>query len=74
MSLRETQYRATIPLMANGEEDLREKNRGRVGNAPEKRYTRWSRSLGEENSEMLLEKASRWKGGGKKKKEWNDED
>ncbi len=59
--------------MANGEEDLKEKNMGREKNLPEKRYGRWSRSYGEEDSEMLLEKASRWHGG-KKKSDWDDED
>lgn len=44
--------------MANGEEDLREKNRDRKVVA-EKRYNRWSSSLGREDAEMLVEKAYR---------------
>ncbi len=48
--------------MANGEEDLKEKNKGRMKPFPEKRYHKWSTTLGKEDSEMLLEKASRWKG------------
>ena len=59
--------------MANGEEDLREKNKGRRIPAAEKRYARWSRTLGEEDSEMLLEKSSTWKKKGKKS-EWNNDD
>ena len=54
--------------MANGEEDLKEKNKGReIKN--EKRYTAWYNRLGREDSEMLLEKSSYWM---KKKK--RDED
>ncbi len=59
--------------MANGEEDLREKNKGRHIPAPEKRYARWSRTLGEEDSEMLLEKSSSWRKKGKKS-EWSNDD
>lgn len=44
--------------MANGIEDLREKNKGRrVGG--EKRYSVWSNTLGRDDAEMLLEKAYR---------------
>jgi len=46
--------------MANGEEDLIEKNKGRVNNANEKRYKVWKDSFGREDCEMLLEKTSRW--------------
>ncbi len=60
--------------MANGEEDLREKNRGRRTEAGEKRYSRWSSSLGREDAEMLLEKADRAPWPRKRKSEWNDED
>ncbi len=60
--------------MANGEEDLREKNRGREGGIPEKRYRIWSSSLGREDAEMLLEKASRKKTQGKHRPMWKDED
>lgn len=46
--------------MANGEEDLREKNRGRI--RPEgKHYEKWSRSYGREDAEMLEEKTSEWR-------------
>ncbi len=46
--------------MANGEEDLREKNRDRI--MPEgKHYERWKRSYGREDAEMLEEKTSAWK-------------
>ena len=60
--------------MANGEEDLREKNRGRRTETGEKRYSRWSSSLGREDAEMLLEKADRAPRPKKRKSEWNDED
>ena len=60
--------------MANGEEDLREKNGGMRKPAVEKRYSHWSFSFGEEDSEMLLEKATGWKTGKKKKSRWESED
>lgn len=57
--------------MANGEEDLREKNRGReIVN--EKRYTRWSSRLGRDDAEMLVEKA--YRRDGKKHKDIYGED
>lgn len=59
--------------MANGEEDLREKNKG-WKKKPEKRYSRWSSSFGEEDAEMLLEKAGKRNGQKKKtKSRWLDE-
>ena len=45
--------------MANGEEDLKEKNKGReIKN--EKRYTAWYNRLGREDSEIVLEKRRSW--------------
>ena len=46
--------------MANGIEDLKEKNKGRAKPRSERRYSGWRESFGEEDSAMLLEKASRW--------------
>lgn len=46
--------------MANGKEDLIEKNKDREKDTNEKRYKKWNSSLGRENSEMLLEKSSSW--------------
>ena len=61
--------------VANGEEDLIEKNKGRRKPLPEKRYNRWSSSFGEEDSEMLLEKSSGWRSAAKKKRsKWESEE
>ncbi|NLZ68409.1 MAG: hypothetical protein GX903_05350 [Spirochaetales bacterium] len=46
--------------MANGKEDLIEKNKDREKDTNEKRYKKWNSSLGREDSEMLLEKSSSW--------------
>jgi hypothetical protein len=46
--------------MANGEEDLREKNKDRAKPAKDKRYASWKHSYGEEDGDMLLEKSSKW--------------
>ena len=46
--------------MANGSEDLKEKNKGRLKPKAERRYKGWRESYGEEDGDMLLEKASRW--------------
>lgn len=58
--------------MANGEEDFLEKNKDRLKPAPEKRYKGWSRRLGREDSEMLLEKATAWNGY-KRDRKYDDE-
>ncbi len=60
--------------MANGEEDLREKNRGRI--MPEgKHYERWRRSFGREDAEMLEEKTSSWSSKGRSRHRFaHDED
>lgn len=59
--------------MANGEEDLEEKNKGRRKPVPEKRYSKWKDSLGEEDSEMLLEKSSRWSAFKESRGDYDDE-
>ena len=46
--------------MANGKDDLIEKNKDREKDTNEKRYKKWNSSLGREDSEMLLEKSSSW--------------
>lgn len=60
--------------MANGEEDLREKNKGRMKPFSEKRYRKWSSTLGKEDSEMLLEKASKWRGYKESRSSFDDEE
>lgn len=45
--------------MANGSEDLKEKNKGRLKPKAERRYRGWRESYGEEDGDMLLEKADR---------------
>lgn len=58
--------------MANGEEDLKEKNKGHeIKN--EKRFIHWNNTLGREDSEMLLEKSRGWSAN-KKKHSYQDED
>ncbi len=60
--------------MANGEEDLREKNKDRRENVVEKRYSRWSSAFGEEDAEMLMEKAgTRSRNKKKTKSRWFEE-
>ena len=46
--------------MANGIEDLEEKNKGRAKPKVDARYVSWMEKLGKEDSEMLMEKSSRW--------------
>ena len=46
-------------LMANGEEDLREKNRDKTKPSPH--YSEWSSFQGREDAEMLQEKSNSWK-------------
>ncbi|MCR5731359.1 MAG: hypothetical protein K6G51_00235 [Sphaerochaetaceae bacterium] len=43
--------------MANGEEDLREKNRTRI-KSDGKNYSKWTKRVGHEDAEMLEEKRS----------------
>lgn len=45
--------------MANGEDDLREKNRGHKAKS-ERRYNAWNDRFGHEDSDMLMEKSSGW--------------
>ncbi len=60
--------------MANGEEDLKEKNKGRDVFVVGHRYSKWSSSYGEEDAEMLMEKAGDRSGAKKKgKSKWIDE-
>ena len=58
--------------MANGEEDLKEKNKGHMIKN-EKRFLHWKHTLGRDDSEMLLEKSSIWSEK-KKKHSYHDED
>ena len=52
--------------MANGEEDLREKNKEKASIS--ERYDEWRVFQGKEDAEMLQEKSSKWKS----KKEWSE--
>ena len=45
--------------MANGEEDLREKNKEKA--SVSERYDEWRVFQGKEDAEMLQEKSSKWK-------------
>ncbi|MDY5930840.1 MAG: hypothetical protein SPJ34_02295 [Candidatus Ornithospirochaeta sp.] len=58
--------------MANGEEDLKEKNRGRE-KPHERRYLGWEKRLGHEDSEMLLEKSSGWRASGRHRLDYDDD-
>lgn len=69
--MREKDLKCIISLMANGIEDLKEKNKGRLIEG-DRRYSYWARKYGEEDSEMLLEKSSR-SPGKKKESKWRDE-
>lgn len=46
--------------MANGEEDLREKNRDREKPKKTSHYRTWTSSFGREDAEMLQEKSEHW--------------
>ena len=52
--------------MANGEEDLREKNNDKED--PSKKFDQWRVFQGREDAQMLLEKSLSWKN----KKDWNE--
>lgn len=61
--------------MANGIEDLREKNKDKpeIKNA---RYTEWKNFQGREDAEMLMEKSSGWSASKSNRGDydaWNDE-
>ena len=60
--------------MANGMEDLFEKNKGREKPKAEKRYSAWKDHFGKEDSEMLLEKASRWSAVRESRGDYDDEE
>ncbi len=46
--------------MANGEEDLKEKNKDRVNQLKKSNYTQWKNFQGREDAEMLQEKSGGW--------------
>lgn len=46
--------------MANGIEDLQEKNRNRQAALSKNQFTQWNNFQGREDAEMLEEKSSRW--------------
>ena len=63
--------------MANGIEDLKEKNKGRVNPGKNVRYDFWRTFQGREDAEMLQEKSSNWSNKKSKYREydsWGDDD
>lgn len=58
--------------MANGEEDLREKNKDHVAPKNCKKYTIWQNKLGREDAEMLREKSQNWNASGKRSRDYDD--
>lgn len=46
--------------MANGIEDLQEKNKNRPSVLSKNQFTQWNNFQGREDAEMLEEKSSRW--------------
>lgn len=46
--------------MANGIEDLQEKNKNRPSALSKNQFTQWNNFQGREDAEMLEEKSSRW--------------
>lgn len=46
--------------MANGIEDLQEKNKNRPDALSKNQFTQWKNFQGREDAEMLEEKSSRW--------------
>ena len=56
----------TVRIMANGEEDLREKNRD--SNPVSGKYDEWRVLQGREDAQMLQEKNVSWKS----KKDWSE--
>ena len=64
--LNKTPFCAIISLMADGKEDLREKNK-EDSPAPE-RYDEWRVFQGREDAEMLREKSQGWK----RRKDWSE--
>lgn len=46
--------------MANGIEDLNEKNKNKAAPLQKHQFTQWNSFQGREDAEMLVEKSSRW--------------
>ncbi|MBQ4015549.1 MAG: hypothetical protein II610_09930 [Treponema sp.] len=46
--------------MANGQEDLREKNKNKAAPLDKRQFSQWNNFQGREDAEMLEEKSSRW--------------
>lgn len=46
--------------MANGEEDLKEKNKDRFISGKSSKYSKWNSRFGHEDAEMLSEKSENW--------------
>ncbi len=69
--MREIVSQNIIFPMANGLEDLKEKNKNRRIEG-DSRLRRWEKKYGDEDSEMLMEKAS-YHSQKKKKSRWKEE-
>ena len=64
-------------IMANGIEDLKEKNKGRAKLGQSEHYDFWRTFQGREDAEMLQEKSANWANKKSKYKEydsWGDDD
>ena len=72
--LSKEERRSIIPCMANGIEDLEEKNKGRAKPKVDARYVSWMEKLGKEDSEMLMEKSSRWSAVKESRGDYDEED
>ena len=72
--LSKEERRSIIPGMANGIEDLEEKNKGRAKPKVDARYVSWMEKLGKEDSEMLMEKSSRWSAVKESRGDYDEED
>ena len=46
--------------MANGQEDLKEKNKNKAAPLDKRQFSQWNNFQGREDAEMLEEKSSRW--------------
>ena len=46
--------------MANGQEDLKEKNKDKKDPLAKHQFSQWNSFQGREDAEMLVEKSSRW--------------
>ncbi|MBR5966057.1 MAG: hypothetical protein IK015_08100 [Treponema sp.] len=63
--------------MANGLEDLQEKNKNKAAPLDKHQFSQWNNFQGREDAEMLEEKSSRWNAKKAARREydaWSEED